>query len=80
MPRQKQRVPVTMRALIQRINRILGKDREKLKTPRGEQARFELGQYYVLDLHRNCVLQKDVDPEELGRTLGVLKDYERVIE
>jgi len=80
MPRQKQRVPVTMRALIQRINRILAKDTEKLKIPRSNRARQELGEFYVLDLRINGVLQKHVDPEELGRELGVLQDYERVVE
>ena len=41
----KQKVPVSMRAVIQRINRKLTDDDEVLKTTRGERARFDLGDY-----------------------------------
>ena len=69
-------VPVTARALIQRINRALADNGEILKAPRGAQALQELGDYYILDTKRNCVTRKDVDIEAVGRTLGVLKAYE----
>lgn len=69
------RVPVTRRALTQRINRALKKDARMLKTPRGE-ARNELGNYYVLDLNRNRVVEKHVDVEAMGRALGVLQKFE----
>lgn len=74
------KVPVTMRALIQRINRRLTKDEEHLKSIRGERFRHELGDYYIVDLNRNAIVAKQVDPEELGRTLGVLRPFERVEE
>ena len=43
-------VPVSERALIQRINRKLASDLEVLKTARGRRAEFDLGRYYVIDL------------------------------
>jgi hypothetical protein len=83
MTATKQLVPVGKRALIQRLNRALAKcgdSGEMLRTPRGEKARQDLGEYYVLDLRHNCVIDKDVDLEEYGRDLGVLKPYEALRE
>jgi len=75
------KVPVTMRALTQRINRTLRKGNDILKATRGDgRARQELGDFYVVDGRRNVVIEKDVDPEALGRELGVLADYEEVRE
>jgi hypothetical protein len=76
----KTKVPVTMRALMQRINRKLKPDDEVLKVARSERVEQELGKYYTLDHRRNVLIHKDVDPEELGRELGVLRDYEKVVE
>jgi hypothetical protein len=39
--------------------------------------RVDCGNYYILDLKRNAV-SKDIDPENLARKLGVLKDWEEV--
>jgi hypothetical protein len=74
-------VPVSKRALIQRINRSLKKDDEALKTARGPQASSTIGDFFIVSLdphHWNAVLHKDVDIEHLGRKLGVLKPYERL--
>lgn len=71
-------VPVTMRALIQRINRALLKNDEKLKATRGGRMQTDYGDYYTLDFRLNAVIRGDVDPEELGRELGVLRPYEHV--
>jgi hypothetical protein len=72
--------PVSLRALIARINRKLRHDGEILKTLRGERGRTDLGDYYIVDIQRNCIIQTDVDPEKLGRDLGVLAKWERVEE
>ncbi len=74
------KVPVSMRALIQRINRKLKPELEALKITRGNQWRPELGDYYVVDLNRNSIIRKDVDPEKIARELGVLRDWEEVRE
>jgi hypothetical protein len=71
-------VPVTLRALLQRINRKLGKEDERLVTARGEKARVELGDYYILNVNRNWLVSQHVDPETLGRELGVLRAWEAV--
>ena len=51
-----------------------------LKRARGARAELDLGRHYVIDLRSNCVLHKDVDLEEFGRELGVLRPYEAVAE
>ena len=71
-------VPVTMRALTQRINRKLRHDDQRLRTAR--RGWFsDLDHYYVLDFKHNWIVKRDVDPEALGRDLGVLKDYEQLL-
>ena len=74
------KVPVTRRALLQRINRALKKDGEMLKATRGERARQDLGDYYIIDLNLNAVLHKDVDLESCGRDLKVLQKFERLVD
>ena len=71
-------VPVTMRALIQRINRKLRADDELLKTARGPRAASSVGRYFICDPRRNSITRQRVDPEALGRELGVLAAWERV--
>lgn len=81
MPKKTDRVPVTQRALVQRINRALarvGRFGRVMKKTRGVQAHLDLGDYYVLDVERNLVVDKYVDAEALGRELGVLHDFERL--
>ena len=78
--KMKAKVPITMRALTQRINRALLKQDERLYKSRGMQMYLDVGDFYVVDLRGNWVAGKDVDPEELGRELGVLKEYERVVD
>jgi hypothetical protein len=73
-------VPVTMRALIQRINRKLAKEGKALKAARGESARQQMGNYYVIDVNQNFLVRDHVDPEAEGRDLGVLQPWESVEE
>ena len=71
-------VPVTLRALTQRINRKLRHDDQRLRTAR--RGWFsDLDHYYVFDFKHNGIVKRQVDPEELGRDLGVLKDYELLL-
>lgn len=79
MPKARQAVPVSLRALVARINRKLAPD-EMLKATRGERWRDELGDFYLVDLDANAVMAKHVDPESYGRKLGVLKAWERLQE
>jgi len=74
------KVLVSKRALVQRINRKLAADDECLKKTRGGRMQQEFGDFYLLDTRINGVIGKDVDPEELGRKLGVLHPGEGVEE
>ena len=71
---------VSMRAVIQRINRKLKSENEVLKTARGARMQMDCGSFYIVDFGMNAVMQKDVDPEALARKLGVLKGWEAVVE
>ena len=70
------KVPVTRRALIQRINRALAKEGEALKTTRGDKWRSSLGDYYVVNLNRNFIISTHIDPEVFGREIKALAPYE----
>jgi len=83
MARRQKKVPVTERALIQRINRELkahGQMGRKLKKTRGMQAFVDLGDYYVLDIAIGGIADKFVDIEALGRELGMLQDFEALVD
>jgi len=93
------KVPVNMRALLQRINRALAKEygcvhgldwphvvqnetclpARQLRTARGWRARFDLGEYFVVDIATNTVVEKQVDPEDMGRELEALQPFEEVV-
>ena len=74
-----QMVPVTARALAQRINRKLVADGQRLKATRGSRARLDLGDYFVVD-RRGLAVDTYVDIEELGRELGALQTWESLVE
>lgn len=71
-------VPITVRSLIQRINRKLEERQEMLKSAQGALAVQQVGDYYLIDGAMNAVLATHVDPEAFGRELGVLRAYETV--
>jgi hypothetical protein len=70
------RVKVSERALIQRINRKLAANGESLKKSRGDRARSDLGEYYIINLHKNSVVNFGFDLEAKGRELGALAEWE----
>ena len=78
--KKQQKVPVTNRAVIQRINRRLKADDEVLKKARGAAAQGSLGDYYIVNVRYNAIGAggTNVDPEKYARELGVLADYEVV--
>ena len=71
---------VSRQAVIKRINRALAKEDEALRTTRGDRWRIDLGDHYLLNLRTNAIAATHVDPEELGRELGVLKRWEHLAE
>lgn len=66
--------------LVKRINRTLAVETQILRKTRGQRARLDLGDYYIHDRSRNLALDTYVDPESLGRELGVLNPHESVID
>jgi hypothetical protein len=74
----KQTVPVSVRALVQRVNRKLAARGEKLLATRSSRNRLELGDYYAVRLNGNSVVAKHVNLETWGRELGALKPWESV--
>jgi len=74
-------VPVSERALIQRLNRKMHSDDLMVKTTRpGSRAEFDLGRHYILNWRIDGVMAqgKDIDLEAYGREYGVLKAWERL--
>jgi hypothetical protein len=76
MKKRGKSVPVSKRAIIQRINRKLSAEGEKLKTNRSQRWYSDLGSYYIVDENRNAVVSAHHDLEALGRELGVLAPWE----
>ena len=72
-------VPITEKALYQRINRKLRSQDAVLKRARGS-AQTTLGDYFVVDFYGNFVKQHHVDIERLGRELDVLAEWEKLAE
>jgi hypothetical protein len=74
-------VPVSVRAAMQRINRKLAPDGEKLlKCREGARWLSDLGRYYILDVNRNVLLTRHVALDALGRKLKVLAPWESLVE
>ena len=65
-------------ALRARVDRALRKQGQRLRVSRSDGARRGLGEYFVEDIRHGCVVGFHVDPFQLGRDLGVVKDHERV--
>lgn len=78
MKKKIQKVPVSERALVQRINRKLRQlqPRSVLKKTKGARAKSDLGDFYILNTELNGIDKHHVDPETLGRELEVLSDSE----
>jgi hypothetical protein len=85
MPKGK-RVPVTMRALIQRVNRKLAKEKRMLRAIHGTGAVGirRLGKFCMIGSPPGggpaLILRAGVDPVKLAREIGVLQEWEEVVE
>lgn len=74
----REKVPITKRAILQRLNRVLKPYGMRLKKTVGAKAEMELGEFYVLDTKHNVIAEKKVDVEKLGRKHKVLAPWEEV--
>jgi hypothetical protein len=69
-------VPISTRALLQRINRRLAADGKVLKAARTAKVALSVGHYFVV--RGNRIARERINPEALARELGLLADWERV--
>jgi hypothetical protein len=76
LARQRTTAPVSMRALIARINRKLADKGEVLKAARSERAASSVGLFFIV--RGNRIASEQVDPEVLARKLGVLSTWEHL--
>jgi precorrin isomerase len=72
--------PVSLRAVIQRINRKLDEYKVLKKCRVDSRAYHTCGDFYILDTYRNFIVATHVDPESLAQELEVLADWEYVEE
>ncbi|WP_316205267.1 hypothetical protein [Bradyrhizobium sp. SZCCHNS3004] len=81
MAKTERKVPVTMRALLARINRRLARDDQALRSCRSDSRWWrDLGDHYVVDVNRNIIQDTFVDPVIYGSELGVMQPFECVID
>ena len=74
-----QKVSITRRALVARINRKLGHDLEQLKKCRVDSNGYSyLGDFYLVDLSKNNVQDTHVDIVTIAKKLKVLAEYEQL--
>lgn len=71
------KVPVSRVALMARVNRALAKQDRQLRASRGARAKQDLGEFFVVGLANNTADWVNVDPVDLARELGVLKEWEK---
>jgi hypothetical protein len=73
------KVPVTRRAVVQRINRRLKGQYKRLRAcHRGSQSWDALGDYYVVDTYRNLVVDTGVNMAKLADKIGALQPFEQL--
>jgi len=74
---KRKKVKINERALLGRINRALAKEDRKIHKSRNVQGFLDCGHYYITN-KRNLIYEKNIDLEEIGRRLEVLKSYEEL--
>jgi hypothetical protein len=74
------KVPVSERALAQRINRKLAHEGQLLKVYKGTRYENDLGRYYIVGLQTNVVEATHCDLEKIGREMRCLADFEELAE
>ena len=77
---KRQKVPVSVRAAIQRINRKLKPDMEQLKVTRGGECRGSISATTTSSTSTATGLPISTSTEKLGRELGVLAPWETMVD
>ena len=72
------KAPVTLRAVIARINRRLAADGLVLRAARGAAVRRD-GAYYLVDTKRNVITPLEQDLEAYARKIAALAAWEELV-
>jgi hypothetical protein len=71
------KVPISERALFQRIQRRLKKDGQKVFRSRAGMQKMNLGTYHTVEIWTNTVKRSHIENlEDFGRECSVVADYE----
>lgn len=73
--RRSDKVPVSRRALLARLNRKISP--RQIRAARSEKSRQNLGEFYIVD--RDRVVLHNVNLDSEARRLRVLRDYELIV-
>jgi len=72
------KVAIAVRALVQRINRKLAPGKVLKSNRRSATLTDKLGEYYVLDLRKREVAERDVNLVSLARKLRAIEAWEEL--
>jgi hypothetical protein len=75
---EQKKIPVSRRALLARVNRILAKKDQALRISRSHGERSNLGEAYILDTHKNSPVFMNVNLKDLAEELGAIKAFEEM--
>ncbi len=71
---------VSPKTLVQRINRALKPDEKQVNKSRGRMLRSRFGEYYMIRKDDSLLLDDHVNLVELARNLGVMQDFEHLVD
>jgi hypothetical protein len=74
----KDKIEVTKRSLIQRLNRALAPDQVLKSNRRSDRMIEEIGEYCILDLKQKRIVQRHVDLLQLAKKLGAIEAWEEI--
>jgi hypothetical protein len=72
------KVKITEQELVRRINRKLALNVEGLEKSSGGQSHNATGDNYIIEFNHDKIITTNVDLENLGKELGVLRDFEEL--
>ena len=75
---EQKKVPVSHRAVLARVNRILAKEEKTFRVSRSQGERSNLGDAYILDTSKNEVVDSRVSLKDLAAKLGAIKAFEEM--
>ena len=71
--------PVSERAMLGRINRVLAKDNRVVKAAReGSALYYNMGRYYLLDWSTNNIVDYKFDLAGFAKKLGCIAEWEHL--